>query len=65
MSSNNFGFLPKISLYGEKFAKLGELKVLYAKVAKGKYLGHICPFSIRCFFDILDRDLIPWSACND
>ena len=65
MSSNNFGFLPNTTSYGEKFAKLEELKVLYAKVAKSQYLCDIYPSSVKCFFSIADRDLIPYSTCND
>ena len=44
------------------FPKLGELNVLYAGVAKGKYLCHICPCSVRCLVKMLDKDLIPCSA---
>ena len=41
----------------------GELNVLYAKVAKGKNLGHIFPCSIKCLVKIVDSDFIPCSAC--
>ena len=59
------GFLPKTSSYGLKFAKLGLLNVLYAKVANDKYFGHICPKLVRCLVKIVDKDFIPCSVCND
>ena len=64
-ASNNLGFLLNINSYGEWLAKLGELNVLWAKVAKGKYLCHICLCPLRCFVKILDNDLIPCSTCKD
>ena len=35
--SNTLGFLPKTKSHGLKFAKVGVLNVLYAKVANDKY----------------------------
>ena len=39
--NNGLGFLPKVNLYGLQFPKFEVLNVFYAKVAKGKYFGHI------------------------
>ena len=36
--------------------------MLRVKVAKGKYLCHICPCPDKCLVKILDSDLIPCSA---
>ena len=47
-SSAIFGLLPNTNSYGEWLHKLGELKMLYAKVAKDKYLCHICPCPVKC-----------------
>ena len=40
-SNSNFGFLPKTNSYGEYLPKLEKFNVLYARVARDKYLGHI------------------------
>ena len=38
---SNIDFLPNTYSYGLKLAKLGELNVLHADVANGKYFAHI------------------------
>ena len=42
----------------------GELNVLYAKVAKGKNFGHICPCSVKHLVKVVDSEFIPCSACK-
>ena len=42
-SKSIFGFIPKTTWYGLKLAKLGQLSVLYASVANGKYFGYTWP----------------------
>ena len=44
---------------GYSFPKFEVLNVLYAKVAKGKFFGHIWPKLVRCFVRIMGKDLIP------
>ena len=50
-SRNTLGFL-----LNTIFPRLGELNVLYAKGAKDKNFGHICPCSIKCLVNIIDSD---------
>ena len=59
------GFLLKANSYGLKFAKFRLLNLLYVIVDNDNYFGHVCLKLFRCFVNIVDRDFIPCSACND